>query len=282
MRALVYLACTQRTDGSFAQNFWIDGTPYWTGIQLDEVAFPDHAGVAAVEDGGLGEFDIFPFVERAAAFLVRYAPVTQQERWEEMAGYSPSTLGGGDFGAGVCGGYCACASGDRSWAAYLEAYADWIEAHLDEWTTTTEGVLLPEVKYHYMRIRPPAEGEPFYNARLPPGWIHINNREPGEKCDFEAREVIDAGFLELVRYGIRRADDPLIVDSLKVVDHCLKIETPFGDCWRRYNHDGYGQKKDGDAYNGSGQGRAWPILTGERGHYELAAGHDVQSAHQGD
>ena len=88
--------------------------------------------------------------------------------------------------------------------------------------------------------------------------------------------MIDAGFLELVRYGIRRADDPLIVDSLKVVDHCLKIETPFGDCWRRYNHDGYGQKKDGDPYDGSGQGRAWPILTGERGHYELCAGHDYQ------
>ena len=87
------------------------------------------------------------------------------------------------------------------------------------------------------------------------------------------------GFLELVRYGIRRADDPLIVDSLKVVDHSLKIETPFGDCWRRYNHDGYGQKKDGDAYNGSGQGRAWPILTGERGHYELAAGHDCRPLH---
>ena len=77
--------------------------------------------------------------------------------------------------------------------------------------------------------------------------------------------MIDGGFLELVRYGIRRADDPLIVDSLKVVDHCLKIETPFGDCWRRYNHDGYGQKKNGGPYDGSGQGRAWPILTGERG-----------------
>ena len=92
MRALVYLACTQRTDGSFAQNFWIDGTPYWTGIQLDEVAFPIMLAWRLWKANGLGEFDIFPFVERAAAFLVRYAPVTQQERWEETAGYSPSTL----------------------------------------------------------------------------------------------------------------------------------------------------------------------------------------------
>jgi glucoamylase len=276
MRALVYLACTQRTDGSFAQNFWIDGTPYWTGIQLDEVAFPIMLAWRLWKQGGLGDFDIFPFVERAAAFLVRYAPVTQQERWEETAGYSPSTLAA-VISALVCAADIARARQSSELASYLESYADWIEAHLDEWTTTTEGVLHPDIKYHYMRIRPPAEGEPFYNGQLPAGWIHINNREPGEKCDFEARQVIDAGFLELVRYGIRRADDPLIVDSLKVVDYCLKIETPFGDCWRRYNHDGYGQKKDGDAYNGSGQGRAWPILTGERAHYELAAGHDYNA-----
>jgi glucoamylase len=273
MRALVYLACTQRPDGSFAQNFWIDGTPYWTGIQLDEVAFPIMLAWRLWKVGGLGEFDIFPFVERGAAFLVRYAPVTQQERWEELAGYSPSTLAA-VISALVCAADIARSRQATELGAYLESYADWIEAHLDEWTTTTEGVLHPEIKYHYMRIRPPAEGEPFYNPQLPPGYIHINNREPGEKCDFEARQVIDAGFLELVRYGIRRADDPLIIDSLKVVDYCLKIETPFGDCWRRYNHDGYGEKKDGDAYNGSGQGRAWPILTGERGHYELCAGHD--------
>jgi glucoamylase len=273
MRALVYLACTQRIDGSFAQNFWIDGTPYWTGIQLDEVAFPIMLAWRLWKQDGLGDFDIFPFVERAAAFLVRYAPVTQQERWEEIAGYSPSTLAA-VISALVCAADIARSRQAVELGAYLESFADWIEAHLDEWTTTTEGVLHPEIKYHYMRIRPPAEGEPFYNPQLPPGYIHINNREPGEKCDFEAREVIDAGFLELVRYGIRRADDPLIVDSLKVVDYCLKIETPFGDCWRRYNHDGYGQKKNGDPYDGSGQGRAWPILTGERGHYELCAGHD--------
>src|ERR1700731_2825436 len=92
MRALVYLACTQKPDGSFAQNFWIDGTPYWSGIQLDEVAFPIILAWRLWKLNGLGEFDVFPFVERAAAFLVRFAPVTQQERWEENAGYSPSTL----------------------------------------------------------------------------------------------------------------------------------------------------------------------------------------------
>jgi glucoamylase len=273
LRALVYLACTQRPDGSFAQNFWIDGTPYWSGLQLDEVAYPIIGAWRLWKKDGLGSFDVFPFVERAASFLVRYAPVTQQERWEECAGYSPSTLAVVISGL-VCAADIARSRQAVELAGFLESYADWIEAHLDEWTTTNDGVLLPEVKYHYMRIRPPAPGEPFYNDQVPVGSIHVNNRELGEKDVFEAREVIDAGFLELVRYGIRRADDPLVIDSLKVVDHCLKIDTPFGTSWRRYNHDGYGQKKDGGPYDGSGQGRAWPILTGERGHYELAAGKD--------
>ncbi len=275
LRALVYLACTQKPDGSFAQNFWIDGTPYWTGIQLDEVAFPIMLAWRLWKHGELQDFNVFPFVEMAAGFLVRYAPITQQERWEENAGYSPSTLAA-VIAALVCAADLARAHQAPELAEYLETYADWIEAHLDEWTTTNEGVLLPGVTRHYMRLRPPAVGEPFHNPNIPPGHMVLANRQPDERTDFQDREIIDAGFLELVRYGIRRADDPLIVDSLKVVDHVLKIETPNGTSWRRYNHDGYGQRKDGGPYMGWGQGRAWPLLGGERGHYELAAGRDVK------
>jgi glucoamylase len=276
LRALVYLATTQRPDGSFAQNFWIDGTPYWLGIQLDEVAFPIILAWRLWKHNVIvGSFDLFPFVERAAAFLVKYAPITQQERWEEAAGYSPSTLAAVIAGL-ICAADIARAHGSVELGAFLESYADWIEAHLDDWATTNDGILLPEVKRHYVRVYPPCPGEPFHDASVPTGCFRIANREPGERSVFEAREVIDAGFLELVRLGIRRPDDQLIVDSLKVVDHCLKIETPLGPCWRRYNHDGYGQKKDGGPFEGWGQGRAWPLLTGERAHYELAAGGDYK------
>jgi glucoamylase len=275
-RALVYLACTQHADGGFAQNFWIDGTPYWSGIQLDEVAFPIILAWRLWKVDGLGNFDVYPFVEAAASFLCRYAPVTQQERWEENAGYSPSTLAAVISGL-LCAADIAQDHGSVDVAESFAAYADWIESHLDEWTTTSDGVLLPEVKRHYIRITPPAPGEPFHNDSIPVGTIQIANRGPEEKSVFDAREVVDCGFLELVRYGIRRADDPLMIDTLKVIDATLKIETPNGVCWRRYNHDGYGQKKDGGPYNGWGQGRAWPLLGGERAHYELAAGHDVKS-----
>ena len=108
------------------------------------------------------------------------------------------------------------------------------------------------------------------------GTLAIRNRPPGKRSEFPAREVVDAGFLELVRYGIRPANDSLMEDSLRVVDAVLRVVTPFGLCWYRYNHDGYGPRPDGGPYEGWGKGRLWPLLTGERGHYELAAGRDVK------
>ncbi|MBX6359183.1 MAG: glucan 1,4-alpha-glucosidase [Acidobacterium ailaaui] len=275
-RALVYLACTQKPDGGFAQNFWIDGTPYWTGIQLDEVAFPIILAWRLWKLDGLGKFDVVPFVERAAGFLVRYAPVTQQERWEEAAGYSPSTLAA-VISALVCAAEIARAHGSVELAQFLEEHADWLESHLEDWTVTNNGVLHPEVKRHYMRIRPPECGEPYAHEECGTEMVRIANGKPGEKNEYQAREIIDAGFLELVRYGVRRADDPLVVDSLKVVDHVLKVETPKGPCWYRYNHDGYGQREDGGPFLGFGKGRPWPLLVGERAHYELAAGGDFKS-----
>ncbi len=274
MRALVYLACTQQPDGGFAQNFWVDGTPYWSGMQLDEVAFPLMLAWRLWKANALGAMDIFPFVERAAGFLVRHMPITNQERWEENSGYSPSTLAAVISGL-VCAAEIERAHEGHELANFYEEIADWIEQHLEDWTVTNNGVLLPDVKRHYMRIRPPEAGEAYACEGCGKEMIRLSNRPPGTRYEFEAREIVDAGFLELVRYGVRRADDPLIVDSLKVVDAVLKRELPQGPGWLRYNWDGYGQRADGGPYEGWGQGRVWPLLTGERAHYELAAGRDV-------
>src|SRR6185436_15669596 len=80
--------------------------------------------------------------------------------------------------------------------------------------------------------------------------------------------------LALVRFGLRAADDPRIANTVKVIDALLKVDTPRGPSWHRYNGDGYGEHDDGGPFDGSGRGRAWPLLTGERGHYELVAGRD--------
>ena len=273
-RALVYLACTQQPDGGFAQNFWIDGTPYWRGKQLDEVAFPIILAWRLWKAGGLGDLDIFPFVERAAGCLVRQSPITHQERWEENAGYSPSTLAAVISGL-ICAAEMARSCDGDVMGPFLEEFADWIEGHLEDWTLTNNGVLHPEIKRHYMRIRPPECGEAYAHEECGKETICLANRPPGTQTEFEARAIIDAGFLELVRYGVRPAGDRLIADSLKVVDAILKRDLPQGPAWMRYNHDGYGQRSDGSAYKEWGHGRPWPLLTGERAHYELARGNDI-------
>jgi glucoamylase len=275
-RALVYLACTQQPDGGFAQNFWIDGTPYWRGVQLDEVAFPLILAWRLWKENALDRMDVFPFVERAAGFLVRHVPITNQERWEENAGYSPSTLAAVISGL-ICAAEMTRAHDSAEVATFLEEIADWIDKHLEDWTVTNHGVLHPEVKRHYMRIRPPECGEAYAHEECGREIIRMANQPPGARNTFEAREIIDGGFLELVRYGVRRADDPLIIDSLKVVDAVLKCDLPQGPAWLRYNHDGYGQTADCGPFEGWGQGRPWPLLTGERAHYELAAGNGFEA-----
>jgi glucoamylase len=135
------------------------------------------------------------------------------------------------------------------------------------------GTLVPGITRHYVRINP-CDIDHCTDQDPNHGTLILANRPPGTRFEFPAREIVDAGFLELVRYGIRGADDPIIQDSLRVVDAVLKVETPFGPCWRRYNYDGYGQRDDGGSFKYWGTGRAWPLLTGERGHYEIAAGRD--------
>lgn len=275
LRALVYLACTQKPDGGFAQNFWVNGTPYWRGIQLDEVAFPILLAWRLWKAGATANFDLFPFVSRAAGYLVRYAPITQQERWEEAAGYSPSTLAA-VIAAQCCAAEIAQAHGSAELGDFLREHADWLQSHVEDWTVTESGRLHPEIHRYYMRVRPPAPGEPWHNPEIPEGSIRINNLPPWENAVFAASEVVDGGFLELVRYGVRRADDPLIVDTVKVIDQVLRFETPHGPCWHRYNHDGYGEQEGGGPFLSYGKGRGWPLLTGERAHYELAGGRDPQ------
>jgi glucoamylase len=270
-RALIYLASSQRADGAFPQNFWIDGTPYWTGIQLDEVAYPVVLAWRLWKAQALADFDPYPMVKSAARFLITHGPVSQQERWEENSGYSPSTLAI-TIAALVCAADFARARSDDVTAAFLEDCADFLESHIERWTVTTDGTLATGMPIHYIRILPVAVEELSPEEDPNRATLALSNQPPGAPRTFPAKQIVDAGFLELVRYGIRRPGDPLIEKSLKVTDSVLKVDTPAGPCWRRYNHDGYGQRADGGPYLGWGVGRPWPLLTGERGHYELAAG----------
>jgi len=269
LRALIWLAAIQRPDGSFPQNSWIDGTAYWSGLQLDQIAAPILLAWRLHKQDALGLFNPRTMIVRAAAHLILQGPVTSQDRWEENAGYSPSTLAT-VIAALVCAAEWATEYGETAAADFVFAYADWLAAHVEEWTVTTQGELVEGFPRHYIRINPtdPNVPDPYPD----PNTTMIQLANGGGL--HAARNVVGGDFLHLVRFGIRDANDPIIRDSIEVIDRVLKHDLPQGPGWRRYNHDGYGQKDDGGAFDGTGVGRCWPILTGERGHYELAVGRD--------
>lgn len=269
LHALIWLACVQAADGNLPQNSWINGTAYWKNTQLDEVAVPILLAWRLHRADALRQFDPWPLVSRAARFLMAHGPVTAQERWEETSGYSPSTLAA-IIAALVCAAEFARHRKKNLAADFLLDYADWLSAHLEEWTVTNRGELVKDKPRHYVRITPADLQQAEATADPDTAVIEIANG--GGK--HLARNIVSGDFLQLVRLGVRAADDPLMVDSLVVIDQELKRDLPQGPCWRRYNYDGYGQKADGSAFDGTGEGRSWPILTGERGHYELAAGRD--------
>ncbi len=269
LRSLIWLACVQARDGAVPQNSWINGDAYWRGKQLDEVAAPILLAWRLKRAGALGLFDPWTLVLRATRYLLLHGPVTGQERWEENSGYSPSTLAW-IIAALVCAAEFARKAANPGTADFILDYADWLSDHVEEWTVTGRGELVPGKPRHYVRINPSDPDQPDQVADPDTAMLQVANGGGVHP----ARNVVSLEFLDLVRLGVRDARDPVIADTVAVIDQVLKVDLPQGPCWRRYNHDGYGQKEDGGAFDGTGMGRCWPLLTGERGHYELAAGRD--------
>jgi glucoamylase len=273
VRVLRYLEATQEADGNWAQNLWLDGRPYWTGVQMDETAFPilltDLLRREAPET--LGRLDRWwPMVRNAASFILRNGPVTQQDRWEEDAGYSPFTLAA-EISALLAAADIADLTGHSAQAQTLRDTADAWNENIERWVYADGGELAQQlaVPGYYVRIAPPnTDGA----ASSTQGFVPIKNQPPGLDGE-KACHVISPDALALVRFGLRAPGDPRILNTLRAIDALLSVELPQGPCWYRYNGDGYGEHKDGAAFDGAGIGRPWPLLAGERAHYALAAGH---------
>ncbi len=263
---LRYLIATQQTDGHWNQNQWLGGKSYWTGLQLDETAFPVLLAISLAERDALNGIEIGDMIARALRFLVRNGPSTQQDRWEEDAGVNTFTLS-------VCIAALVCGAPYLDPPARQLAYAiaDYWNACIEDWTTARDTALAKQygVDAYYVRVAP---AEILHDASAIEQLLPVKNwrTDPNMK----AWQQVGVDFLQLVRFGLRQPDDPLILSTVKLADALLRAELPTGESWYRYTSDGYGEQPDGSAYDGSGRGRPWPLLTGERGHYELAAGRD--------
>ncbi|GAA3460783.1 glycoside hydrolase family 15 protein [Saccharothrix longispora] len=257
-RALDFmLRVQQQPDGHLPQNTRVTGEPYWTNVQQDEQAAP----MLLAHLLGRTDRSTLDGLVRAAEFMVSQpdAPFTQQERWENQSGYSPGTIAAEIAGL-VCLADLLRRAGDPRAARYLAIADEW-ERRVEEWTVTRTGPF--SAKPYYLRLT--KDGEPDAGTTYNPGDNH--------PVEIDQRAAVDPSFLELVRLGVRPHDDPVVRDTVRVVDEQLKE----GRFWHRYNGDGYGERADGGLWNIHSDGtrtygRTWPIFAGERGEYELLAG----------
>jgi glucoamylase len=274
-QALHYLMCTQEADGHWSQNMWLDGTPYWNGIQLDETGLPILLADLLRRKDALESLLPWPAVRSAASYIVWNGPVTQQDRWEEDGGYSLFTLAV-EVAALLAAAEMAESQGDATAALYLTETADSWNDSIEEWTYVTgTGIAQADgVDGYYVRIAPRSVGDAGADSDL----VTLKNHAASQSA-VPYSSLVSPGALALVRFGLRSADDPRIVNTVRVVDQVLRVSTRTGEAWHRYNGDGYGEHADGSAYDGTGIGRAWPLLAGERGHYALAAGRTAEAKH---
>lgn len=294
--------------GWFLQKTHVDGELEWFAVQADQTGMPIMLGWKLWQAGVLSDDEIkhwyAQMLKPAADFLTDGGttnldwnqrdiklPWTQQERWEEQEGYSPSTT------AAVVAGLVAAAdiaafSGDGTSSSRYLAAADEYESNIERFMFTTTGKHNHNGQY-YLRIT--------QNTHPDDNGLLLDRNGRGE---LQEKDVIDGGFLELVRYGLRAPNNKHVVDTLEEYDdqtlaHPLRVKYEFkfaGDDnhypgWRRYGLDGYGEDfKTGAGYGATGsdggvgggmspdqRGRVWPFFTGERAHYELAKGENIDT-----
>ncbi|MGH7154148.1 MAG: glycoside hydrolase family 15 protein, partial [Acetobacteraceae bacterium] len=278
-RIMRYLRAIQEGDGSWPQNCWLDGSAYWGGLQLDECAFPLLLLDLAWRQGVIPRPNLVVYqtmITRAAGFILRNGPVTAQDRWEEDAGYTPFTLAV-EIAALLAAADLAEELRVDGVPELLRDTADAWNEQIEDWIYVSGTSLAKEtgVAGYYVRITAALDGE----ARAAPReLVPIRNRT-GEASVLPGDELVSPDALALVRFGLRAPGDPRIRDTVTVIDRVLRSDLPQGPVWHRYNGDGYGEKANGDGFDGTGIGRPWPLLTGERAHYELAAGNRKEAEH---
>ena len=253
--ALSYiLSYEAESNGAVKQNTWLNGTAVFGSLQMDEVADPI---ILAYQLGDTGS-SYWASVKNLAGYLVANGPATPEERWEEIGGYSPATMAAEIAGL-LCAASIAEANGDTADAATYQSTAQSWASEVDGLTHTTSGPY--GSGSYYLRITP--DGQP--NAGTSIGIANGGGSH-------DDRTVVDPSFLELVRLGVKSASAAGITNSIAVVDSQIRVSTPEGPIWHRYSFDGYGETASGGDYTGSGVGNPWPVLSGERGEYDVAAG----------
>lgn len=236
---LKFLRTRQKNDGSWHQNFYLDGRPYWKAVQMDQVAFPILLADMLRRHGYALSSSDLTMISKAADFIFHRGPTTEQDRWEEIGGYIPSSI-------------AAQIAALRVASALLKR-PHWF-AKADEWSRQIE---------NWTRVHQSQIGKDYYirvsQSGNPDAWERFDIANGGGPA--WNWELLDGGFLELVRLGVRAPYHPTVLSTLAIYDQWAPELNTHG-IYRRYNRDAYGPHH---------QGGYWPVLAGERGEYALVA-----------
>ncbi len=286
----------QLPNGAFPRNGLLNGkaAPDTGGLQFDETADPI---LAAWQAGLAPDRSLYlDHIRPAADFLVANGPETtgSVERWEEQTGYSPSTMA--DEVAGlVAASKIAAVQGDMASARVFAATADNFRNLVMATTITSGGSSVTGQALagpYFIRVSKNGNPNSAYDYTL----------GNGNAQSYDQRSVIDQGFLELVRQGELGASSPAVQNTLAIASQPangagIDVSIPsVGTGVLRYTGDGYGdcypssndvndlapdlspanQNCPGTgvpwAFQDTGTGHPWPVLSGENGEYQIAAG----------
>ena len=276
--------------GHIPQNTWVyrnainnglalgnTAAPFFKGSQLDESAMPiilawNVYQKLATPVGGMTRAQILALwqsdIVKTADFLANNPDglYTHQERWEELSGYSPSTMAS-MVAAMVVAKEFATLTGDTSRANLYDARATQWSQEIETRTFTSNAQAYLGNGQYYIRINPNRNTTANQDQNT-----SLSGNLPGGS-ETNQKSMIDGGFLELVRKNVRSPNNPSILDTLPEYDSLLGRSVNGHPAWFRYNFDAYGESNAGAPYgdgNRNGRGRLWPIFTAERGIYEVA------------
>jgi glucan 1,4-alpha-glucosidase len=263
---LEYIYRYQQDEAGFIpQNTYVNGTTRWGGEQMDNISLPQVMAYRLAQSGvGFDEVGYdYEHVRRSADYVARHGPESAQERWEEETGFSPSSIAAEIAGL-ACAAKLAIEAGNEGDALAWLALADHWANNVEGWTATETGTDRHTNTPYYVRVTMDGDPEAGHPRTLANGGPTLDERN-----------IIDAGFLELVRLGVLPADDEVVRNSVAEVDDTIRVDTGTAPGFYRYNGDGYGERATGDqgapwSVEHAGKGRLWPLLTGERAEYELA------------
>ena len=230
--------------------------------QLDEEAF----AILLAWMTGLSDSATYQKIKMTADHIAGVGPATT-ERWEEQFGQSPSSI------AAIIAGLVAAAdiarqNNDPASAARWESTADSWRSSLADRTYTTNGYWGGH--RYFERIDPTQDPNGSQT-------IHF------DEGDFFAHDIADFGFLDLVRLGVVRPTTPMCrVRSRHLLPHRTAIPRCRSRCPMATSTStatittitarATTTAQDGPPRGSNRYGRFWPVLSGERGEYEIANG----------